>query len=314
MPFLRKKKPQYVPPAESLAGTVALFDGRQWFVAPRNAADGRVPTTIPAVPELGGDVLAAAFRAGWQRAQQGLAPATGMVDWIRALPGRAGGDDPAAAWERLFLDGGAAFWTMPAPSGGIAAMRFGWGWRLTGNEPVWRSDRGADNLTVFAGRGWREELDRVPGEAWDEAARWMRDRAGADPRVAAWWVADERADPRTPVMTHADVVAGVHAWWSGNTPPKGAPVVQRYGLDAPAGDGSWFAWLRWDVTRGDAPADVLGLRRLGTGVDVVWWPAGGPGVRVARPLDIERVERLLDQALVLERPPPDVEWTEVAER
>jgi hypothetical protein len=295
-----KSKPGYVEPPELRAGLVVLFDGQVWRVSARNAGDGRVPTDVPGTPEVTAGDLADEFAAGWRRANEGAAAVPDIKPWV--------GD--AAAWDRFFRAGGAAFQVRVKAAGGITATRYGWSWTATGSDPVWPSDRPADNLTVHSGPQWRDEPDGVD---WATAAAWMRDRAGADPRVAAWWVADEQADPRTPVVTDIDAVDGLRVWWTGNWYPTGTPILQRYGLVAPEGDGFWFAWLRWDPAKGADPADILGLRRAGDGVDVVWWPAGGTPIR-SGPHSVDRVERLLGETLVFERPPPDVEWTEVARR
>ncbi|MGC9668869.1 hypothetical protein ACNTMW_20210 [Planosporangium sp. 12N6] len=326
----RKRKPskEYVEPPEYRAGVMVLFDGSTWRVSPSNAADGAVPTALPEVTDLTGERLADEFRAGWLRALDGMRPALPAERWIRALDAPdAPDEDPVAAWGRFFTGGGAVFRIAPSPAGGIAATRYAWGWPASGRaDMVRRSDRTGDHLAIEESRAWRTAIEDEASfrrqDGWARAAAWMRDRSAVDFRVAAWWIARDDGSPGVPVMTGTDAVEGLRVWWSGDASPTGSAIVDRYGLVAPAGNGFWDGWLRWDPVgspRPDGPADVLGLRRAGRRIDVVWWP-GEPGGGFGRPLravgddggplDIDRVERLLSAVVVLERRPPDVQWVE----
>jgi hypothetical protein len=321
----------YVEPPEFRAGVLVFFDGVVWRLAALNIADGQVPASLPTLTDLTGERLADEFRAGWVRALDGSAPASATERWISAVEGRPLTDeDLTAAWARFFIGGGAVFRVAAWPSGGTYTMRYGWGWPLTDNDPIWRSDKPADNLPIDESPQWRIAIEDEDtwrqAPRWDLTAAWMRDRSTADSRVAAWWAADEDGAPRTPIMTGTDAEASVRTWWTGETSPTGSAIIERYGLPEPDGNGFWSAWLHWDPKhspRPDGLADVLGLRRAGNGVDVVWWPVepqGGIGrpVRAVKtdggPLDIDRVERLVTATLVLERRPPDLDWTEAGTR
>jgi hypothetical protein len=286
---------------------------------------------IPRSTELTGERLADEFRVSWQLAQEGAAPAAVIENWVRAVSDRPLADDElGSAWERFFAAGGALFRVIPSPRKGIAGMRYAWGWPLTGNSLTWMSDKTGDNLTIYDSPTWRASIENREtwrqADNWVEAAAWMRDRAPVDPRVAAWWVAGEDASPRSPVLNGDDAVIGIRSWWAGDWYPTGVPVVKRYELPEPAEDGFWYAWLRWDPNgsaRSDGLADVLGLRRAGKGVDVVWWSVrpdgtvGEPVRAVAEDgvgLHIDRVEELVTQVLVLERRPSNVRWIEATLR
>jgi hypothetical protein len=329
----KKRQPptRYVEPPEFRAGVVVLFDGSTWYLSALNAGDGRLPGSMPGIAAPTGERLAEEFRTSWLRARDGAQPVSTIDGWIRLLHGPELADSELpAAWGRFFAAGGAVFRIAPWPTGGIGAMRYGWGWPSTGNSPVWRSDKTGDNLAIDPTRDWRTAIDDADTwrqrPDWTRAAVWLRDRAAADPRVAAWWVADEDGAPRVPVMTAGDAVEGLRVWWAGDWFPTGAAIVERYGLAVPDGDGFWYGWLRWDPKRSpraDGLADVLGLRRTGAGVDVCWWPVesdGGIGRPVravgrdGKPLDIEGAGKLLSSAWALERRPPDVDWVEVGLR
>lgn len=330
----RQQGTTYVTPPEGRAGLIVLFDGTGWRIASRNAGDGAVPPAVATSAELTGERLADEFRTSWVRAREGAAPAAVIEKWIQAVhesPLRDYELNPS--WERFFTGGGAIFRVAPSPRGGVTAMRYVWVWPLTGNRPVSPSDKTGDQLVVFGSPGWHTAVEEADAwraaEPWSRVAAWMRDRAPVDPRMAAWWVADQTAAPRGPVLGDEDGAAGLRSWWTGDWYPTGVPVVERYGLPEPGGDGLepggdgfWYAWLRWDPSgspRPDGLADVLGLRRSGQGVDVVWWPVrpdgtfGDPVRAVTEgggPLHIDRVEELVTQVLVLERQPSNIRWIE----
>jgi hypothetical protein len=315
-----------VEPPEYRAGVVVLFDGAAWSLSALNAADGQVPSSLAAVAELTGPRLAEEFRTSWLRALDGAAPAPTVDEWIRALPGyeAADGEGLGAAWARFFTGGGAVFRVAARPAAGLHAVRFAWLWPATGNPPLIPNDKTGDTLTVDTTTGWRQAIDDADAwarsPAWAEAAAWLHERSTVDPRAAAWWVADEDGTPRAPVMTDDEAMAGVRVWWSGDWFPKGSAVVDRFNLPTPDGRDFWYGLLRWDPahsSRTDGLADVLGLRRAGRGVDVVWWPVGPDGritgaLRAGGgPHDIDRVEAIVRAAHLQERRPPDVPWMEV---
>ncbi len=346
--FGRGRQPakRYVEPPELRAGVVVLTDGQVWRVVGLNAGNGSVPAA-PGAAALTGEHLAETFRDSWSRAREGKAAVTTLTEWIRSIdthPDR----DLTERWREFFLRGGQVFKVSARPGEGILAQRFVWYWPLTGQDPVRPSLNRADQIDVLEAARWRAlvEDQHAWGAApeWETAAAWMRDRALVNPRASAWWIADTEGRPSLAV-DETDVLAEVRGWWAGGGSAFGSAIVERYGLPVPSPASFsklaretghlvsklarettrrfWYGWLRWDPfgsPREDGLATVLGLHRVGEGIEVLWWDIGEDGRphRPSRaqpqgggPVSIDLVEQLCASVAATERRWSDVDWVEV---
>jgi hypothetical protein len=326
--FSRKRPPAkgYVQPPELQAGVVVLARPGSWRVVGLNAGGGAVPLAPPAVAAATGSQLADAFRQTWRRALDGAASVPSLTEWIGSLPAD---EVPGAAvqerWREFFLGGGAVFKVVPRPAGGIAAQRYVWYWPLTEQDVLWPGLRRGDQIEVL-GTGWRERIEDgqawAADPSWARIAAWMRDRAGIDPRASAWWIADKDGRPGLAV-NESDALAEVEGWWAGAGPAFGSAIVQRFDLPVPYDEDFWYGWLRWDPSgspRPDGLASVLGMRRAGESIEVLWWDIGSDG-RPRRPVrgqaldggpvDIDLVVQLCAAVAATERRGSTLDWVEV---
>jgi hypothetical protein len=326
--FSRKRQPAkgYVEPPELRAGVIVLARPGLWRILGLNAGDGAVPPAPQGVGDATGRRLAEAFRETWIRALHGAAAVSTLTEWMRSLPpDEVAGDDLQERWREFFLGGGAVFKVAARPAGGIAAQQYVWYWPLAGQDVLRGGLRRGDQIDVL-GAGWRELVEDgqawAAAPAWAGAAAWMRDRAGIDPRASAWWIADADGRPGLAV-DESDALAEVRGWWAGGGPAFGSAIVRRYELPVQHDEDFWYGWLRWDPSgspRPDGVATVLGMRRAGADIEVLWWDIGGDGrprrpvraqARDGGPVSIDLVEELCASVATTERRGSTVDWVEV---
>ena len=302
---------------EFQTGLVVFARGGRWQVF--DATAGIPEQAPPGASGIDGGELAEAFRSSWIRAQDGVHRVRGLDQWIRAVTTAGDSEDGlAAAWQEFFLDGGVVFSVRTAEQAGITAVRCCWVWPAVGRERVHAGTRPADRLAVTGSDDW-QPLARDPAAwrdapMWTEAAEWLAGHAAVDSRCSAWWVAGADGAPDRTVADAFEAHDVLREWWAGESTDLAS--VGRYGLGALAE----HVWLRWDPRtspRPDGLAAVLGFRRAGDGVEVLWWDISSDG-RPAGPelavgsggigWGIDEAEDLATRAVFSPARPTTVDW------